>query len=217
MMNSTGDEIRRQARGRRRSGDAVAAGRRAGDSGTRDAILQAARRQFSELGYDRTTVRGIAAEAGVDPALVAHFYGPKQQLFMAAVELPFDPAAVIPELLAGDRDAVGRRLAAFVVGVMESPEGQQRLLSLIRAATAEPEAARLIRELIARELFQPMVVGLGTGDADLRAALIGANVVGLFMARHVVALAPMAALGADELTATYAPIFQRILVEPLGA
>jgi AcrR family transcriptional regulator len=215
MVNSTGDEIRSQARGRRPSGDAAAAGRRAGDSGTRDAILRAARQQFSELGYDRTTVRGIAAEAGVDPALISHFYGPKQQLFIAVVELPFDPATVIPALLTGDRDEVGRRLAAFVVGVMESLEGQQRLLSLVRAATAEPEAARLIRELVSRELFQPMVAGLGTGDADLRAALIGANVVGLFMARHVIAVAPLAALNADALTSTYAPIFQRILVDPL--
>jgi hypothetical protein len=106
-------------------------------------------------------------------------------------------------------------LAAFVVGVMESLEGQQRLLSLVRAATAEPEAARLIRELVSRELFQPMVAGLGTGDADLRAALIGANVVGLFMARHVIAVAPLAALDAHALISTYAPIFQRILVDPL--
>lgn len=215
-MNSTGDEFRSQSRGRRPASDSPSTGRKSADSGTREAILRAARRQFSELGYDRTTVRGIAAEAGVDPALVAHFYGPKQQLFMAVVELPFDPAIVIPTLLAGDRGEVGRRLAAFVVGVMESPEGQQRLLSLVRAATAEPEAARLIRELVSRELFQPMVAGLNTGDANLRAALIGANVVGLFMARHVIAVEPIAALDSDGLIAVYAPVFQRILVEPLG-
>ena len=86
-------------------------GRRVGDSGTREAILTAARRQFAELGYDRTSMRQVALEAGVDPTLVSHFHGSKQKLFLAVIELPFSPADVLPELLAGDPQEIGVRFA----------------------------------------------------------------------------------------------------------
>src|SRR3712207_2530690 len=109
-------------------------GRRAGDSGTREAILEAAGRLFAEQGYDRTSMRAIALEAGVDPALVSHFHGSKQALFVASVELPYSPSEVLPRLLAGDRDTVGVRLAEFLVGVLESEEGRRRFTGIIRAA-----------------------------------------------------------------------------------
>jgi AcrR family transcriptional regulator len=192
-------------------------GRRPGDSGTRQAILDAARRQFAEQGYDRTTMRGIALEAGVDPSLVAHFHGSKQQLFVRVVELPIDPVQVVPAVLAGARETIGLRLAGVIAGVLDSEERRRRVIGLVRAAATEPEAARLVRDLVTRELFAPIAEGLGTDRAQLRASLVGAQVVGMVMARHVLGVEPLASLESRELVEILAPILQRILTEPLWA
>ena len=190
-------------------------GRRPGDSGTRDAIARAARRQFSELGFDRTSLRSIASEAGVDPTLVSHFYGSKQQLFVTVVELPFEPGVVLPELLSGDRAGVGARLAGFILGVLESDEGRGRITGLVRAAASEPEAARLVRELVTRELLTPVAESLGADRPTLRAAFCGSQIVGLVMARYVVAVEPLASTAPDAVVRTIAPVLQRYLTEPL--
>jgi AcrR family transcriptional regulator len=190
-------------------------GRRPGDSGTRDAILAAARRQFAEQGYDRTSLRGIAIEAGVDPSLVGHFYGTKQELFVTVVELPFNPSEVLPRLLAGDPDEVGSRLAGFVVGMLETPRARERVTGLVRAAASDPEAARLLRELVTREMFVPMAEHLGTGNERLRASFVGSQVVGLVMARYVVAVEPLASAAPDVVVATLGPILQRLLTGPM--
>ena len=190
-------------------------GRRPGESGTREAIAGAARRLFAERGYDRTTLRAIAAEAGVDPALVVHFFGSKQALFLSVVELPFEPAEVLPEVLAGDRGAVGGRFARFVVGVLENPEARSRITAIVRAAASEPEAARVMRELISGRVIGPLAEALGADDARLRATLVGSQVVGLVMARVVVGVEPLASLEPEALTRAVAPTFQRNLVEPI--
>jgi AcrR family transcriptional regulator len=190
-------------------------GRRPGDSGTRDAIRAAAGRQFAERGFDRTSLRSIAAEAGVDPKLVAHFFGTKQQLFVEVVRLPFDPAEAVPRVFGGDPGDAGERVAEFVVGLLENPESRRPLVGLVRAATTEPEAARMVRELLAREILSRIVTELGSDDADLRASLLGSQVVGLLMARYIVRIEPLASLSAPEVAAAIAPNLQRYLVEPL--
>jgi AcrR family transcriptional regulator len=191
-------------------------GRRPGESGTRAAILRSARRLFAELGYDRTTIRAIGADAGVDAALVVHFFGSKQQLFLSVVELPFDPSVVLPRLVSGDRATVGERFAAFLVSVLEDPDARGRLTGMVRAAAAEPEAARMLRELITERVLGPLAAALGVDDARLRATLAGSQVVGLVTARHVVGVEPLASLPPDALARAVAPTFQRYLTEPLG-
>jgi AcrR family transcriptional regulator len=212
-MNSLGEEIpgpggARQAP--RRSG------RRPGASGTREAIRAAAGRLFAEQGYDRTTMRAVAAAAGVDPKLVAHFFGSKHRLFLDAVELPIDPAAVAPVLLGGDPEGAGERVARLVVGVLEDPEGRRRMTGLVRAAASEPDAARLVRDVIGRELFAPIVEALGVDDAPLRASLLGSQLVGLAMARYVVGVEPLASIPAEEVITALAPTLQRYLTGPLA-
>jgi AcrR family transcriptional regulator len=213
-MNSTHDEFGAQGppptptRGR-------PTGRRPGDSGTREAILRAARRQFAELGYDRTSLRGIAQEAGVDPTLVSHFHGSKQQLFVAVVELPFRPAEVMPVLLGGDPARVGERVAGFLLGILESEDGRGRVIGLLRAAATDPDAARMVREVIITQLFTPMAEHLGADRPRLRASFVGAQVVGLAMARYMVGVEPLASLDAATVAAILAPNLQRLLVDPL--
>jgi AcrR family transcriptional regulator len=190
-------------------------GRRPGPSGTREAILEAARRQFAAQGYDRTSMRGIAAEAGVDQALVAHFFGAKQQLFVEVVRLPFEPSELLPVLLEGDRETLGERLAGFVASILESPEGRARVLGIVRAAASEPEAARMLREFLRGELLAPLAQQLGTEDAELRVTLAGSQIVGMVMARHVIEVEPLAELSSGELAALLAPTLQRYLVGEL--
>jgi AcrR family transcriptional regulator len=190
-------------------------GRRPGPSGTREGITRAARRQFAEAGYDRTTIRSIAAEAAVDPALVIHYFGSKQQLLLAVVELPFEPEDVLPRLLEGPRASVGERLARFVLGVLEDPDARAKWTGMIRAAASEPEAARMLRELLERRVFGPLAAALGSDDAALRANLVGSQVVGLIMARSIVAVEPIASVRAETIVSAIAPTLQRYLVGAL--
>ncbi|HEV2060346.1 MAG TPA: TetR family transcriptional regulator [Solirubrobacteraceae bacterium] len=192
-------------------------GRRPGDSGTREAIRAAAIEQFSERGYDRPSMRSIAQQAGVDPALVSHYFGSKHALFVDVVELPFDPAQVIPTLLGdGDRAQIGARVAAFLLGVLEQPVGRQRITGLVRAAASEPEAARMVRDLLTREIFARVAGELQVEDATLRANLVASQVVGLVMARYIVGLEPLASMPAADVAAAVAPTLQRYLTEPLA-
>ena len=190
-------------------------GRRPGDSGTRAAIRAAAAHQFAERGFDRTSLRSIAAEAGVDQKLVAHFFGTKQQLFVEVVQLPFDPAEVVPAVFGGDQERAGERVAEFVLGLLEDPESRRPFVGLVRAATTEPEAARMVQELLTREILARIVAELGSDDADLRASLLGSQVVGLLMARYIVRIEPLASLPAPRVAAAIGPNLHRYLVEPL--
>jgi AcrR family transcriptional regulator len=190
-------------------------GRRPGASGTREAILAAAGRHFAAHGYDRASLRGIAAEAGVDQKLIAHFFGSKQQLFVAAVGLPFNPAAVLRVMLAGDRETVGERLAALLVNVLEQPELHQRLTGVVRAAASEPELARMLREFLTRELFAPAAELLGAEDGSFRANLVGSQIVGLVMARYVIGIEPLASMPPQAVADAVAPTLHRYLLGPL--
>jgi AcrR family transcriptional regulator len=193
------------------------AGRRPGASGTREAIAGVARRQFAELGYDRTSMRRIALEAGVDPTLVTHFYGSKQQLFLDVVELPFAPADVVTRLLSGDPASAGERVARFVLQVLESEQGRGRVIGIIRAATSEPVAARLIRDVLTRELLTPVAEAIGAGDARYRASLCASQMIGIALARYIVAIEPLASQPVDDVVAAVGPTLQRYLTGPLGA
>ena len=191
-------------------------GRRPGTSGTREAILEAAQRGFAALGYDRTTIRAIAADAGVDPALVGHFFGSKQQLFLTVIDLPFDAEEVLPGILRGNRRTVGERFARFIVGVLEDEQARSVIVAMVRAAATEPEAARMLRELISRRVFRPIAETLGADDAPLRATLVGSQIVGVVVARYIVAVEPLASIEPERLISALAPNLRRYLVGPLS-
>jgi AcrR family transcriptional regulator len=204
-MNSSLEEFARRPRPRR-------GGRRAGDSGTRGAVLDAARRQFAAMGYDRTTMRSVADEAGVDPKLVAYFFGSKHALFVAASRLPFDPVAAMPRVLGGDPRGIGERLARLIVGMLEDPEAGSQLIGLVRAAAAEPEAARMTRELFTSEIWAPVADRLPAAcRPELVVGLVATQVLGLVMARYVIRSEPLASLPPDAVVAAIAPALQRLL------
>jgi AcrR family transcriptional regulator len=189
-------------------------GRRPGASDTRDAIAQAAREQFAEVGYDRATMRKIAAAAGVDPSLVVHFYGSKEALFREVMALPPAVADAMAQLAEVDRETVGRRLAELVVAALENPATRTIVLGRIRSATSHPEAAALVRETVTRDMLR-IASGLGSDQPQLRANLVGTHVVGVSVARYIVKVEPLASLDPGELVNLLEPDFQRWLVEPL--
>src|SRR3954467_14160176 len=129
-------------------------GRRPGATDTRERIAVAARSLFADLGYDRTTFRAIAAAAGVDPALVVHFYGSKDELFRQVMALPPALAEALPQLAEGGRETIGRRLAELIVGVLETPASRTVVLGRIRCASSHPDAAALVRETVTRDLVR---------------------------------------------------------------
>jgi AcrR family transcriptional regulator len=189
-------------------------GRRPGPTTTREAIADAARRQFAELGYDRATLRGIAGEAGVDAALVVRFYGSKDGLFREVMALPPTVAEAIERLADGPTETVGRRLAEVIVGMLENPRSRAVVLGRIRSASSHPDAAALVRETVTRDLGR-LVAAVTDDEPEIRAVLVGSQVVGLALARHVVHVEPLASMPAADVIDYVAPTFQHYLVGPL--
>lgn len=185
-------------------------GRRPGGGDSRDDIAAAARRQFAALGYPKTSIRSVAAEAGVDPKLVQHFFGSKQELFVSVVELPFDPDEVFERLLGPGTEGLGDRLAAFVTGILVGPQAAV-FSGMIRAAASEDEAATMVRELVAGRLLGPLAARVAIDQPELRTSLLAAQVVGLQMARNIVGLPALREVDPRRLAAALGPVFQQIL------
>ena len=192
-------------------------GRRPGESGTREAILAAATESFGSSGYAATTIRGVAREAGVDPALVHHYFGSKQQLFAAAMQLPVDPITIVPMLLADGVDGLGERLVRLFLSVWDGTPGQGPMLALIRSAVSHEQAATLLREFVTDVLLGPIARAVGGDRPELRASLVASQMVGLSMARYVVRIEPLASADAGTLAAAVGPTIQRYLSGPLDS
>ena len=186
-------------------------GRRPGDSGTREAILTAARSSFGSAGYRATTIRGVARAAGVDPALVHHYFGTKDQLFAAAMQLPVDPVQLLPRLLSGGVDGLGERLVRNFLGVWDATPGQGPLLALLRSALGHEEAAAMLRDFLTSAILTPLARAAGGSSAELRAALAASQMVGLAVTRYVLRLEPLASAHVDTVAGAAGPTLQRYL------
>ncbi|MFF9106439.1 TetR family transcriptional regulator [Streptomyces rubrogriseus] len=182
---------------------------------TRDRILTTAREEFSERGYEKTSVRGIAKSAGVDPALVHHYFGTKEQVFEAAIEVAFAPAMDAPEAIAdGPLDGVGERLTRFILGVWENPATRTPLLAILRSAVNNETAATVFRRLIAAQLLRRVAAQLNLPDAELRVELAAAQLVGCAMLRYVIKVEPLASADPEQIVARLAPVVQGHLTGP---
>ena len=184
-------------------------GRRVGSSGSREAILAAARELFAKEGYDAATVRGIAAAAGVDPALVRHYFGDKEHLFVETLELPIDPAELVLRILAQGADGLGLRLAQFFLETWDRAD--MPFVALLRSVATNERAAATLREFISREVLGQVAAALKLPDPEQRAALTGSQLVGLALMRYVIRLEPLASMDRDQLARLVAPVLQRHL------
>ena len=190
-------------------------GRRPGPNRTRDTILSAARTAFAHRGYDAVSIRAVAREAGVDPALVHRFYGSKEALFIAAMDLPVAPSELVAGLLAEGVDRLGERLVRAFVELFDRPEAFAPFLALIRGAASNEHAAALLREFITREVLGRLAEAASPDRPELRASLAGSQVVGLAMARYVVAVPPLATTDRETVVACVGPAIQRYLTGAL--
>jgi len=191
-------------------------GRPPGPGNTREAVLDAARRTFAARGYEAASLRAIAAEAGVDPGMVRHFFGSKAGLFRAVTDLPVDPERMIPTLLAGGLDGLGERVVRFLLTVFESTADRSPIISLLRSAVTHEESARMFREFITEQLLGRIAAAVDLPHPRLRAALVGSQLAGLILARYVIRVEPLASADPEALVAAVAPTVQRYLTGDLG-
>jgi AcrR family transcriptional regulator len=196
------------------STSAAPRGRRPGAPDTRAAILAAARTSFAGKGYAGTTIRGIAAAAEVDAALVHHYFGTKDDLFVAALELPVDPREMIAPALVEGPDGAGERILRVFVGVWDDPANTPVLVALARTML-DPSGSHLLREGFLPVVLHPVGRTLGLERPDLRMSLVASQVIGVILARYVLRLEPLASMAADDVVASYAPTIQRYLTGDL--
>lgn len=187
---------------------------------TRDALLVAARDAFLADGYDGATVRAIAAEAGVDAALISYFFGSKRGLFSAAMALEVDPATTLRSLLPGPHEELAVRILRRLLAVWDDPSSGSPLRVLLVAAGTEERAAIMLREYLQGELLDPLAAhlatSLGAGDADIRAQRAGVLLLGLIHTRYVLELEPLASAAAEDVEELLGAVLQHALGDPVG-
>ena len=192
----------------------IGRGRRPGRSDTKQAVLEAAHRRFLADGYQAVTMRAIAADAGVDAALVSYFFGSKQALFGEAMELAANPAELIAAALEGDIAGLPARLLRTLLEVWDDPESGAPLRAMISSLGQEPAIARMVREMLEREMIAPIAKRIGGKDAQIRAGLVATQLGGVVFARYLLQLEPVANATADELVERLAPALACVLQEP---
>ncbi|MET9670581.1 TetR family transcriptional regulator [Streptomyces sp. NPDC006475] len=181
--------------------------------GARERILDAARTEFAERGYDKTTVRGIARAADVDAALVHHYFGTKDEVFAAAIEVSFEPSLVVPVILGQGTDGIGERLARFFIGVWENPATRGPLLAIIRSALTHDAAAAVLRGFLLRRPLEKIAGELDVPDPKFRAELAASHMIGIAILRYVIKVEPLASADPETIVEMVAPTLQRYLTE----
>lgn len=191
----------------------AARGRRPGEGDTRSEILSAARDLFATKGFDGTSVRAVAREAGVDPSLVHHYFDGKPGLFAEVVGVPAGIEDEIVAAVDGPREGAGERIVRTFLRVWDSPEGRVRFQAMVGAVATHDEARRLLQDFVVRTVFA-RIAALHAADGeidDLAVAAAGAQMVGMGMLRYVVELPAMADAAPEEIVAVLGPAVQRLL------
>ena len=194
----------------------VSRGRRPGSPDTRAVILEAARALFATGGMSGTSVRAVAAKAGVDPALVHHYFGTKDDLFVAALQLPVDFREVVGPVVAQGPDGAAERLLRVFLSVWDDPDLQLPLLALARSLT-DPSSKELMRDGFLKVVIGPIGLALGIDQPERRMPIVASQVMGLIFMRYLLQVEPIASMPAEEVVAIYAPTIQRYLTGTLPA
>ncbi|WHT23315.1 TetR family transcriptional regulator [Crossiella sp. CA-258035] len=173
-------------------------------------VLQVARELFDQNGYSGTTVRAIATAAEVDPAMVFYFFGTKQGLFSAVIDMSGNVPPAIESIFAGSLGTIGERIVRTLVQNLDKSD-RTPLVMLTRSAPTDPKSEALLREFIDREITDRLAALLGTPDAALRAGMVNVQILGLAVARYIVRIEPIASSSADELATMFGPLVQHCL------
>ncbi|CDO06297.1 TetR/AcrR family transcriptional regulator [Mycolicibacterium cosmeticum] len=190
-------------------------GRPPGASDTRERILASARELFARNGFDKTSIRAIATAAGVDGALVHHYYGTKQQLFAAAIQIPIDPMQVIGPLRETPVDEIGLMLPSLLLPLWDSEIGKG-LIATLRSILGGADVSLVrsfLQEVIAVEVGSR--VDNPPGSGPIRVQFVASQLVGVVVARYILELEPFASLPPEAIAKTIAPNLQRYLTGEL--
>ncbi|MDQ0379928.1 TetR/AcrR family transcriptional regulator [Amycolatopsis thermophila] len=191
-------------------------GRRPGGQDTRAALVAAAREVFSESGYEGATVRAIARRAGVDAAMVNHWFGGKEGLFAQAVlQLPFDPVQLVSELMDGPVDGLGKRIVRRFLTVWDATDGGA-FPALVRSIASHDQAALSLKDFLIRHVLDNVVSHVSPDRPELRASLCASQMVGIGMARYVARFEPFSTTDIETLAAAIGPTLQRYLTGEIG-
>ncbi|AEF42042.1 TetR/AcrR family transcriptional regulator [Hoyosella subflava] len=188
-------------------------GRRPGDpSETRETIVSAARAMFAKHGFDKASVRKIAAEAGVDPALINHHFGSKQKLFVAAMRAPVNPVEVVQRLAAEGPDKLGFRIAETFVSVWDSPAGSG-LAQAMRGALAQDGMTVAMREFVTHQILPAIASALDAPAPEkrVRASLVASQLIGLAVTRYILRIEPLASASPEAVVGSIGPVLQGYL------
>jgi AcrR family transcriptional regulator len=176
---------------------------------TRRAILGAARAAFAARGYERTTIRGVAAQAGVDASMVMRYFHSKAGLFTAAVTMDLQ----VPDLSSAPVGSRGELLVRHFISRWEDPVRNEEMIALLRTAVTSETVAGQLQAVVSQLVTEP-IVALGDEQAGGRGTLIAAQLLGLALCRYILRLEPLASLPADDVVAAVAPSVQRYLTRP---
>ena len=177
-------------------------------------VLDAARAAYARRGYLNTTIKGVAAAAGVAPDVVRRYYDNREALFVAAMRLPFDPAMSIAQLMAPGIDGMGERLVRVTLRMLDDPETRDQLAEMVRDGAGASRATASIRESLEAEVVDRAAVLLGVPDARMRVTLATSYLLGIATTRYVLKLEPLASASEDEIVQLVAPAVQMALTTP---
>jgi AcrR family transcriptional regulator len=186
-------------------------GRRAGNLDTREAILAVARRRFGTRGYDATSLRSIATEAHVDPALLIHYFSTKEGLFVAAMGLDQRPSELLGDLASLTSREAAEKVVRVYLEMVDSDESRNAMLSLVRSAVSNEKAADMLREFLGQEFLSVVTSLCDEPDVRLRVSLIASQLIGIAMLRHVIRVDPLAHAKREEIVALVAPRIESYL------
>jgi AcrR family transcriptional regulator len=194
----------------------VRLGRRPGNRDTRGEILAAARIAFAEGGLGGVSLRGIATDAGVDVALIHHYFHSKEELFLATMQIPVPIHELVAPLVAQGTDGLGERLVLTMLAIWES-DLQASLVASLRTAVAEPATTRSMQEFLAVEVLGQVLQALPypETEANRRLALVASQLGGLMIGRYILKLPALVELSVEELAAAVAPTLQRYIDGPV--
>jgi AcrR family transcriptional regulator len=174
-------------------------------------VLDTAREMYSRRGYVNTTIRGVAAAAGVAPDLVRSYYANREELFAAAMRLPADPATAIAQLLAPGLDGLGERLVRVTLRMLDEPETRDQIAAMMRDGAGTAKAGAALREFLESVVIDRVAAALRVPDARMRVTLAISYVVGVASSRYVLRMEPLASATEDEVVRLVAPAVQTAL------
>ena len=178
-------------------------------------VLDVARAAFARRGYLNTTIKGVAATAGVTPDVVKRYYANREALFAAAMRLPFDPATSIAQLIAPGVDGLGDRMVRVTLRMLDDPETRDQLALMVRDGAGAASATSALREFFETEMVDRVVAFLGVPDARMRVVLATSCLVGVAASRYVLKVEPLASATEDEVVAMVGPLIQMTLTSPI--